>query len=321
MIFPVSELPSVAPPTCSFSGRIPTETGPVWPSSTRGDTRSTLAVDEPDRIWAFDGAGEQVRHAEEVRHERRGRAFVEIRRAAELLDVPTVHDDDEVGHRHRFFLVVRDVDEGDPDVALDVLELELHLLAELQVECAERLVEQQHARDVDERAGECDALLLATRQLLRLAAAVAGEPDDPQHLVDLPLQLGAALALAAQAERDVLEDRQVREERVALEDGVHVTLVRRQAGDRAVAEVDRPRARLLEAADHPQRGRLAAAGRSEQRVELAALDLERQVVDGDDLVELLRHVLEANVGAHAVAVTISSSRCRPQPYTCLASCR
>ena len=93
----------------------------------------------------------------------------------------------------------------------------------------------------------------------------------------------------------------MREERVALEDGVDVALVRRQSGDRAVAEVDRPRARLLEAADHAQRRRLAAARRAEQRVELAALDLEREVVDGDDVVELLRHVLEADVGAHAVA--------------------
>ena len=128
------------------------------------------------------------------------------------------------------------------------------------------------------------------------------EADDAEHLLDLTLQLGAALALAAQPEGDVLEDRQVREERVALEDGVDVALVRRQSGDRAVAEVDRPRARLLEAADHAQRRRLAAARRPEQRVELAALDLEREVVDGDHVVELLRHALEANVSAHAVAV-------------------
>ena len=64
--------------------------------------------------------------------------------------------------------------------------------------------------------------------------------------------------------RDVLEDRQVREERVALEDRVHVALVRRKAGDGPVAEVDDAIVRLLEAADHAQRRRLAAAGRSEQ---------------------------------------------------------
>ncbi|HEY6017040.1 MAG TPA: coproporphyrinogen III oxidase [Gaiellaceae bacterium] len=44
---------------------------------------------------------------------------------------------------------------------LDPLQLQLHLLAQLQVERAERLVEQEHARPVDERPRERDPLLLA----------------------------------------------------------------------------------------------------------------------------------------------------------------
>ena len=58
------------------------------------------------------------------------------------------------------------------------------------------------------------------------------EPGEVDELEDLPhaaAQLLALHALAAHAEGDVLEDRQVREERVALEDGVDVALVRRQA--------------------------------------------------------------------------------------------
>ena len=59
---------------------------------------------------------------------------------------PFGHDRDPVGHRQRLALVVGDVDEGDPDLLLDPGELDLHLLAELEVERAERLVEQQDAR-------------------------------------------------------------------------------------------------------------------------------------------------------------------------------
>ena len=56
------------------------------------------------------------------------------------------------------FLVVRDVHERDADLVLDPLELELHLLAELEVERAERLVEERRARAaVDERASQGDA--------------------------------------------------------------------------------------------------------------------------------------------------------------------
>jgi hypothetical protein len=90
---------------------------------------------------------------------------------------------------------VGDVDERDPDLALDALELELHLLAELEIERAERLVEEQDARVVDERAGERDALLLATRELLRLPALATREVDELEDLEDpsAPLLLLDAL--------------------------------------------------------------------------------------------------------------------------------
>jgi hypothetical protein len=54
-----------------------------------------------------------------------------------------VHDRDAVAHRERLFLVVGHEDERDADLALDALELELHHLAQLEVEGAERLVEQE----------------------------------------------------------------------------------------------------------------------------------------------------------------------------------
>ena len=58
-----------------------------------------------------------------------------------------------------------------PTSRLDALELDLHLLAQLEVERAERLVEQQHPRAVDDRAGERDALALAAGELRGLAGA------------------------------------------------------------------------------------------------------------------------------------------------------
>ncbi len=76
------------------------------------------------------------------------------------------------------------VDEGDADLALDALELELHHVAQLEVEGAERFVEQQRTRVVDQRPGQRDALLLAAGQLGRLALGEVGQPDDLEHLVD-----------------------------------------------------------------------------------------------------------------------------------------
>ena len=89
--------------------------------------------------------------------------LVDLGRRPYLLDAALVEDRDAVGHRQRLLLVVRHVDERDPDLALDRLELDLHLLAELEVERAERLVEQEHLRAVDDRAREGDALTLAAQ--------------------------------------------------------------------------------------------------------------------------------------------------------------
>ena len=108
--------------------------------------------------------------------------LVDLLGDGDLLDDAAVHDRDPVGHRQRLLLVVGDVDERDPDLLLDPLELDLQALAELQVERAERLVEEQDLRQVDDGAGESDALLLAAGELVGLPVRLVPEPD--------PLELG-----------------------------------------------------------------------------------------------------------------------------------
>ena len=111
------------------------------------------------------------------------------------------------------------------------------------------------------------------------------------RLVDLVL----GDLLPPEAEGDVLRHIEVGEQRVGLEDRVHVALVRREVGHVASAQVDGPERRLLEAADHPQRGRLPAARRPQHAEELALLDVEREVVNGGRVPEELRDALEAYV--------------------------
>src|SRR6187551_3584009 len=133
------------------------------------------AVVETHGAVSVRDAFQEVGGAEEPCDEGRRRPLVEVVRRAELLDVPVTHDGDRVGHRHRLLLVVRHVDERDADLLLEALDEELHLLAELQVEGAERLVEQEDLRLVDERPRESDTLLLAAGALARLAPLHAGE--------------------------------------------------------------------------------------------------------------------------------------------------
>ena len=137
-----------------------------------------------------------------------------------------------------------DEDEGDADLLLNVLELLLHLLAQLQVERAERLVEQQHARLVDECAGDGDALLLTAGELGHVAVGVVLKAHQTQHTHDLLGNNVLRLFFDGQAEGDVVVDVHVREERVFLEHGVDLALVGRDVHDVLAVEEDLALGRL-----------------------------------------------------------------------------
>ena len=90
-----------------------------------------------------------------------------------------------------------------------------------------------------------------------------------------------AHALHLQPERDVVEHAAVREQGEVLEDRRRRPLVRRQVDERLAVEDDVALGRVLVTADHPQRRRLAAAGRAEQDDVLPVVDVQVDVVDGD----------------------------------------
>ena len=179
-----------------------------------------------------------------------------------------IHHRDAVGHRQRLVLVVRDEDGGDAELAQQALELDLHRLAQLAVERGEGLVEQQQLGAHDQGAGDGDALLLAARERARRAgprcsaictSASASRTRGARFGVR-PTPLGL------QAEGDVLGDRQMREQRVVLEDDADVAPVRRQARDlRArhgdAAGIRRAAARRRSAAGWSCRSRKGRAAR------------------------------------------------------------
>ena len=155
--------------------------------------------------------------------------LVDLAWASGLLDLATVHHSDPVGHRKRFFLIMRDVDECRAELVLDALQLVLHLPPQLDVERPERLVEQQGRRAIDERPRKRDPLLLPPGKLPRPPALKSFERDDPHQLSDPRSLVGTRHTLYLEPERDVVVDRHMRKERVLLEDHVHRALVRRDS--------------------------------------------------------------------------------------------
>ena len=100
--------------------------------------REGCAVRQPDFDRALaaagDGAGQEIGIAEETGDELALRVLVDFGRRTDLLDLTLDHHHDDVGHGECFRLVVGDEDGGDAGLALNLLQLDPHLLAEIGVE-------------------------------------------------------------------------------------------------------------------------------------------------------------------------------------------
>lgn len=116
-------------------------------------------------------------------------------------------------------------DKGDAGFRLQPLQLQLHVLAQLEIQRAQRFVQQQNLGAWGQGTGQGDALLLATRNLACLAVGHLAHLHQLHHLADGLLDLVLGLAQHFQTKTDVLRDRQVREQSIALEHGVHRAFV------------------------------------------------------------------------------------------------
>ena len=129
----------------------------------------------------------------------------------------------------------------------------------------------------------------------------SSSPSSFATSADAAVDLGLRRLADLEPVAEVLAHGHVRVERVVLEDHRDVAVARRELGHVALADEDRPLGDVLEAGDHPHQRRLAAAGRPDEHHELAARDLERDVVGGLHVAGVdLGHVVDDDP-AHAVS--------------------
>ena len=218
--------------------------------------------------------------------------MIKLLRRGDLLDRAAVHDHDAVGQRHRLDLVVGDVNRGGLDQLMHALDLGAHLHAQLGVEVRQRLVEQKHLRIAHDGATHRHALALPAGQRLRLAVEQLGDVENARGMVDALFDLVLGKFAQLEPERHVLERGHVRVERVVLEHHGDVAVLGGPVVDDLAADENVARGDLLEAGDHAQRRRLAAAGRSDQHDEFVIRNVEIDVAHGIDIVETLDDVTQ-----------------------------
>ena len=142
-----------------------------------------------------------------------------------------------------------------------------------------------------QRPGQADALLHAAGQLLRPGLA----PFRQLHQLELPLRRGDPLvareAAELEAERDIVDHVEVRQQGEILEHhadllGLSLRMARCDLRPDVLAlDEDAAGGRLDQPVDVPDEGGFAAAGQAHDAEDLAWLDGEADVMDANDAVE------------------------------------
>ena len=94
-----------------------------------------------------------------------------------MSDPPLLDHQHAIGQRHRLRDIVSDENRGEGLVVPYSLQQPLHGDSRQSIECTERLVERQHARVADQRAGKRDTLFLSARQDTRPLTTLVAQPD------------------------------------------------------------------------------------------------------------------------------------------------
>ena len=184
------------------------------------------------------------------------------------------------------------------------------LLARERIERAERLIEQQQRRLVDQRAAQRRALLHAARQLPGIMFREAVEPDHGQQVARLGDIFLAVLLESARVRLDDLKRQQHVVERSAPRQQGRVLerhaddLERRR--DLVIGNDDAALGWPVEPSDELEQRRFAAAGRADHGDELALLHAQARILERERL-PLAPRIGEIDVGniderGHAVGL-------------------
>ena len=137
---------------------------------------------------------------------------------------------------------------------------------------------------------------------IRRSEVVLPQPDGPRKLKNEPRSTESdtsstvARFQLAQAISDVVRYVHVGKQGIILEDHVDRALVGRHPNHRLAADDDVAGRRLFKPCDQAERGRLAAARRSQKAEKRATFDGKRYVIDRHDVSKMLRDASKLDVG-------------------------
>ena len=203
------------------------------------------------------GGIQDVTLANKVRYEAVLWFVVYVSRCANLLDLTLAHHYHAIAQCQRLLLVVRHVDKRDTQLLVHRTKLHLHILAHLQVQRSQWLVQEQYLWLVDDSTRNRYTLLLTARQTVHITVLIVRHTNRLQRLLHLLLNHLLVNLLELQTKSYIVEDIQMREKGILLKHGVHVTHVRRHLRHVLAVQQDITFGGYLKTCDTTQQGRLA----------------------------------------------------------------
>ena len=249
------------------------------------------------QVLGTDGDGlavllDEVHLTDEGGHMHGSGGVVDLGGRADLLELALVHDHDPVGQGHGLLLVVGHEDDRDAQVALNLLQFFPHLLADLGVQGGEGLIQKQQGGLEQQGAGNGDTLLLAAGELAGILLLRSAHRNELQDLLDVLVDGRLGDLPQLQAEGQVLIDRHVGPEVVALEHHGGGALFGRQVDNGLSIHQDIAGSHIQETADGPQDGRFAAAGGAQKGNDFTLIDFEIDMLNAVAVVIPLGHIFD-----------------------------
>ena len=172
---------------------------------------------------AFGPQFEDISDAQKPGHVVGGRTLIDGAGAVELLDAAGIHDRHPRAQVEGLELVVRDVDAGKTELAVDRAQMRAQLDPQQGIQIGKWLVQQHHLRPGGQSARQRNALLLTAAEHGWVAVGEVTALDHVQHLECALGAFGAAYAAGAQRILHIALNGHVRPERIVLEHHADVT--------------------------------------------------------------------------------------------------
>ena len=170
------------------------------------------------------------------------------------------------------------INEGDSNRLLYILQFNLHVLTELEVKCAKRLVKQKHAGVRYKCTGNCNTLLLTAGKGGYTLVLKADKRNHTKHLCHSVAYFLLLQLFKAKGECNILINIKVGEEGVFLENRVYLSLVGGNIADFLTVEVKVSAVCRFKAANDTKGGGFTASRRAEKCDKFFISDVKIHIV-------------------------------------------